>query len=344
MRWLAPLALLLLHGCGALLYPVETSSTETLHLPGVALHHYPPKTPARPTPVVLAHGVTSNRFNFDLGGPDALPRRLAELGFDTWVLELHGAGEAEGPGLFGDWDYGFDDYVLKDMPVAVEAIAARGRSGQVHWIGHSMGGMVMYGYLQRVAQAKARVRSLTALGSPAMIFDHNPNIEDGKALFRFGAALSNRLPTGLLAKTFAPWALAPDPRLDVFWNPENMDPVTARRLAANAVNDVGAPVIGQFVDGHTLGAFMCRQQQWNYTEEMRRIEVPVFFIAGAVDQLASPVSLIAGYERVKGPKRLEILSRANGYRHDYGHLDLVVGKHVAEEVHPLLIGWLLAHD
>ena len=36
----------------------------------------------------------------------------------------------------------------------------------------------------------------------------------------------------------------------------------------------------------------------------------------------------------------EVLSRANGYSHDYGHVDMLLGLTAADEVLPLLVDWL----
>jgi poly(3-hydroxyalkanoate) synthetase len=78
---------------------------------------------------------------------------------------------------------------------------------------------------------------------------------------------------------------------------------------------------------------------------LHTIDVPFFFVAGNMDQLAPPAAVIDAYARVSSTdKRLTILSRANGYRGDYGHVDLILGRDAPAEVYPAIAKWLIAHD
>ena len=73
--------------------------------------------------------------------------------------------------------------------------------------------------------------------------------------------------------------------------------------------------------------------------------LPILFVAGSLDHLGAPGVLMQGFARVASTdKHFEVMGRANGYRADYGHLDLTIGRHAPEEVYPLLLDWLQAHD
>jgi predicted alpha/beta hydrolase len=67
----------------------------------------------------------------------------AEAGLDCWVLDFRGHGASVPPSpRVGGWN--FDDYVERDLPAALEAVA-RGSGaapGQVAYLGHSLGGLV----------------------------------------------------------------------------------------------------------------------------------------------------------------------------------------------------------
>src|SRR5690606_26287692 len=56
----------------------------------LALHHRPPARGGHGTPLLLCHGMGSNRFNMDGPGRASLARHLQAAGFDVWVLELRG--------------------------------------------------------------------------------------------------------------------------------------------------------------------------------------------------------------------------------------------------------------
>ena len=232
------------------------------------------------------------------------------------------------------------------MPAVVDFVAARGRSGQVHWVGHSMGGSVAYGYLQRVGEEK--VRSLTAVASPALVADTSAPVRRAARLFPVADFFLDRLPTGWLVELAAPWAHQPPvAAIHVVWNPDNLAPAIARATAANGTSDTSAGVLRQFVEAveRPDGALRSHDGAYDYTAGMTRITTAVLFVAGNLDQLAPPWTLARGYRAVASPdKRLEVLSRANGYAADYGHVDLAIGETAPRDLFPLVEGWLLAHD
>lgn len=347
MRWLVVLLL----GCGSAQYPVTERSAGVEHVKTadgwtLALHHFPAKGKPKATPVVFCHGIMSNKYNWDLTDALSLPARMATQGYDVWILELRGSGQSSTPGYFDDLpdEYTFDDYVLRDVPAAVDYVAARGRSGQVHWVGHSMGGIVMYGYLQRVEQAK--IRSLTAVASPPLVFDHVPGIATASWLVELGDVFFDVLPTGTLANIGASQAWPGlRPELHVLWNYDNMAPDTTRQLAAHAVDGISAVVLQQFVAAARTQNLRSADAGYNYTAGMDRVQVPVLFIAGGQDHLAPPAVMAQAFRDVgSADKRIEVFSRANGYAHDYGHLDLVVGRAAPAEVWPRIEAWVRAHD
>ncbi|MCO5555868.1 hypothetical protein L7F22_009413 [Adiantum nelumboides] len=79
----------------------ETCTADELHyvsVPGslwkLALWRYFPhsQAPARNHPLLLLSGVGTNAIGFDLDPSVSFARHLAEQGFDTWILEVRGAG------------------------------------------------------------------------------------------------------------------------------------------------------------------------------------------------------------------------------------------------------------
>ncbi|MGI5865639.1 MAG: alpha/beta fold hydrolase [Myxococcales bacterium] len=51
----------------------------------------------------------------------------------------------------------------------------------------------------------------------------------------------------------------------------------------------------------------------------------------------------AGYDYLGGPKRFFIAGEENGFRHDYGHVDLIIGERADEELWPRLLSFLDEH-
>lgn len=99
-------------------------------------------------PVLLSHGFGGNGFTFDLPREDrSMAVHLARDGFDVWISSFRGCGRDPYLSDSGDWRHSWDHLAIYDAPAFVDGIA--GVTGKrVFWIGHSMGGMVLYMYLQ----------------------------------------------------------------------------------------------------------------------------------------------------------------------------------------------------
>ena len=347
------LALVSMQGCAHVLFPVEDATADVIHVKtedgwDLALHHYQPPAdvPRRGVPLIICHGISSNRYNWDISEEVSFPRYIAAQGFDVYMLELRGSGASEKPGWFSEksYEYSFDDYVVYDLPAAIDFVAERSPTGKVQWVGHSMGTMVMYAYLQR--QGDAKIQSVLAVGSPPKLFDGNQSLSLGLSLFPVVDWFYRELPAALIAGLGAPVAhpgwTAP---MHVVWNYDNISPSVARAASAHAVDNLSSGVVRQLVGSPDNGEFRSMDGRFNYTQGLSSIEVPIFFVVGALDQLAPPTTMLKAYRSVSSDhKRIEILSRANGYAHDYGHVDLVLGETAPQEVFPMLAQWLVSHD
>ncbi|RME28899.1 MAG: hypothetical protein D6798_01340 [Deltaproteobacteria bacterium] len=78
----------------------------------------------------------------------------------------------------------------------------------------------------------------------------------------------------------------------------------------------------------------------DYAASLSTLDAPLLVIAGRGDRVAPP-DRVAPYHDLAGSadKELVIASRANGFTHDYGHLDLAIGDSAAAEIYPRIIDW-----
>ena len=134
----------------------------------IALHHRPPPPGGHGTPVILCHGMGSNRFNMDGPGRTSLARHLNAAGFDVWGLELRGAGKSRRrlrmPPV--PWSWTFEDHVQHDVPAALRLVRELTGHERLLWVGHSLGGMVAYASL--MSPAAESFAGVVTLGSPSM--------------------------------------------------------------------------------------------------------------------------------------------------------------------------------
>src|SRR4051794_17661492 len=109
----------------------------------LALHRYQPRKIRHKHPVLLVHGLGANRLNFDLDDRYSFARLLQACGFDTWIVELRGAGLTKPPQGKKRWNYqwGFADYAERDIPCSIATVLELSKARSLHGVGHSMGGM-----------------------------------------------------------------------------------------------------------------------------------------------------------------------------------------------------------
>ena len=314
----------------------------------VALHRYRPaaSAPARRHPVILCHGLAANRVTFDLDAEVSLARRLAGIGFDVFSLELRAHGASDPARLAGRrrWGFSFDDYLSHDVPAAIAAVSALAGAPRVHWIGHSMGGILLYAHL--ASGGADRVASGVAIGSSLDYSGSSSAYHSTLRLRRF-AGLSPVVPIGAALALCAPWTGRSGTALERFnlW-PDNVEPRLVRRLHARAFHSVSTPVLLQLATAFEPGGLRSHDRRRRYLDDLRRAAVttPVLALAGDRDLQCSPDAAAVPLAALAGRRRLDAFGRSYGHASHYGHFDLVIGRRARVEVWPAIEGWLLEHD
>ncbi|HTS79633.1 MAG TPA: alpha/beta fold hydrolase [Myxococcaceae bacterium] len=154
-------------------YSVETSDGWTL-----VVTRYEPTPQSFPQPLLgepllLVHGFSQNRHAWTSG---EFVKNLLYFGLDIHIVELRGHGkssqrlqhersELTGRPVPPDVDYGWDldSYFLHDLPAAVAGVKERTGRPRIFYCGHSMGGMLGYGY----AGLHDDLEGLITIGAPA---------------------------------------------------------------------------------------------------------------------------------------------------------------------------------
>lgn len=294
--------------------------------------------PNRNWPVLLCHGLGSNRLSFDIDAEHSLARHLVQQGYDVYALDLRGHGLSQKPqrGTAQRWGWGFNDYCEQDVPTAIAAILQRTGKSQLHFIGHSMGGLLLYG---RTALGEENIRSGIAIGS-SLDYSGTPSVFHKIVNLAPAASLLPSIPVHwtALASSWASQfsARAIDP---VLVNPPNVRLQTYRKLAANGLHPVSARVLVELA-GAINGAGLKTKQGQSYADllQQRGYHFPILAMAGSAD-LQCPPSAAARFGT-----SLQVFGREQGQREDYGHDDLIMGRHASAETWPAIVDWLAQHD
>ncbi len=297
-------------------------------------------------PVLLCHGLGINRH--DLDAPDeeiSVARYLHGRGHDVWVVELRGAGRSRSPRWplrrRKPWD--FDDHVHRDVPAILRHVLDATGAPSLHWVGHSMGGMLAYAALEHYDDAL--FASVTTIGSPAFTAMRHPWVD---VMYRGRPALG--LVRWLPYRRFGQ-ALALNPWL-LHWavgelaaNPHNLDRRHLARLVRVGLYDLPAELLDQFAGWYVGEGFARTDGLLDYHAHLGRIRAPVLFIAGVADRLSPIEDLRQVFDAVASDdKELLLVGRETGFSTDYGHIDLVFGKRAREEVYPHIARWIEARQ
>lgn len=300
---------------------------------GIALGRYLPRGSRRfAEPVVLCHGLGANRFTFDLTERYSLARRLAERGFEAWILELRGRG-ASGRAHQSS----FDHQVEHDVTAALRTVLSTGAK-HVLWVGHSKGGLLAMGHLGRTPTAP--IKAIAAIGSPVSFAVQKGLRPFAKVVKPLLAAPA--VPIENLAK-LALWVPPPGWFMRYLARPENLEPEVRKLALMNVGADVAGGVGRQFLQWIASGRWRSSDERFDYERGLQAVKAPTLLLAGTHDLLAPPESVAHAAKSLGGPTTVLTAGRAHGFREDYGHGDLMLGRHAPEELYPRVIAFLEAH-
>ncbi len=305
----------------------------------IALIHHRPQGPPTGLPVLLLHGISANGRNMDLDEGHSLARFLAAHGREAFAMSLRGNGDSDraDPDRGRSADYSMDTYATQDVPAAIEAIRARTGAAQVDFVGHSMGGLIGYIYLARGGDG---FHALTTLGSPAR-FSWGRGLE--QTLRSVGGVLGQHL-TNVDAPFWADLTMPLHGEVrtaldDLLYNPANVPAPLWKRFVATGVGSISGGVLRQFTSWLERDAMVSADGEVDYLDALRRVRVPALVVAGKLDRIAPAANVKAAYEALGGPKRFFLAAEENGFAHDYGHMDLVIGDRAGVELWPRVLSF-----
>ncbi len=322
--------------------PDAQERVETADGAHVTLARYTPRGPRRyEEPVILCHGSGANRYTFDLSDRYSLARRLAERGFETFILELRGRGES---GAIEPALCTFDAMAEHDVRAALgHAIAKAGEAGVeakgALWLGHAKGGLLPLAHLGRFPDAP--LKAVVTLGSPTTFTVQRGLRAFARLLRPLLDSSRARVPIQNLAR-LSLWVPPPDWFMLYLAYSANLDEEIRNRALVNVSADVSKGVARQFLQWSTTGRWESLDGSVDYAALLSRVTVPTLHVAGAQDLLAPPEAVAHAKTLLGGPCELLVAGRASGFRDDYGHGDLVLGRHAPDELHPRLIAFLEA--
>jgi pimeloyl-ACP methyl ester carboxylesterase len=267
---------------------------------------------------------------------------LAGLGYDTFVVELRGHTPEARTSIFDGpcATRTFDAHLRLDLPAAVSAVRAASGADTLHYVGHSMGGLL--GYAAASSGRAEFMRTCTVIGSS---LDYATSDSDFHLMVKLLPLswMVPGLPFGSMGTASAPFALTVPSAIDRFnvW-PSNIDADRYRRLLAIGFVNEPISLLLSLVSSITGGGLVGDDgTRYGDAAALARIDVPLLALAGDRDRQCPFAAAHATFDLVGSrDKTLAKLGTEHGTHDHYGHVDLVSGLRAPEETWPSIDAFL----
>lgn len=286
---------------------IPLNITDYLHLKRIG----DPQSPRR---ILLLHGAIENGKIFYSDQGKGFAWYLARQGFEVFVLDLRGRGESFPP-IHRQSFYGQREAILEDIPAAMRYLETDARP--LFWGAHSWGGVLLMSALAHHPEWAKHIQAAVFFGTKRRVAVQNSarlwNIELGwNRLFFLATALLGYLP----ARTLKVGA----------------DSET-KRSHAESVHWVKSLAWRDPVSG------------FDYPQQLAQFQhFPILFLAGQKDAcLGHPEDVRRFMQEVGEPSEYWLLSKAKGFKHDYGHIDMLTHKEAPLDHFPKVLNWLISH-
>jgi len=290
-------------------------------------------------PILFCHSLSSNHLNFEIPRGESIVDVLSEAGFDCWTIDTRACRSAIPPRGTRKLSATLDDVLLKDLPAAVAFIKEKSGFERVHWVGHSLGGMLLYAYVLKFGPDD--IASAVTFGAPPG-FKHTrlPSRKLLTTVAPFTYGLMSFFFRGLI-----PVATVIHPKTDLI--PINWDNAHPKLTNAELFYAVEMPMprIGGELSGWaSKGVWRMCADTLDVQERLPELNIPLFAIFGGSDPLIPQEVAETFFTSLRSnDKKMAVLSKHNGYSANYSHIELVFALNGREEVFEPVLAWIQAH-
>lgn len=324
----------------------------------LGVRHIRPAVPdPNKLPVVLCHGLGLNATFWTIT-ENHLPAQLAARGYEVFLFDFRGSGNSTRQGRLarlnarlrqtpfreaGEGNWTVDDIVRDDVPAVLDYVRRKTGREQVNWVGHSLGGMLMFPYLENPANAE-RIASFVGMGSTITLA--NAPARDMLRANRGLRILTRVASPGRLGRPLMYLRFPGLDRIDQFYyTSENVDKLTVARFYGYTLEDTGRSALRQLDPYLEFGHFVSADHKTDYAARLTSVTTPTLLIAGEADCMSDIPSTELTFKALASPDKLLLrFGKRDGQIADYGHCDLVWSRYAPQEIFPPLIDWLDRHQ
>lgn len=290
-------------------------------------------------PVFFMHSLASNHLNFEVPPGHSIVDYLSAAGYDCWTFDSRACRDAIPPSRRNRYRATVDEILQFDIPAALDTIRRVTGYSQVHWVGHSMGGMLLYAY--DIAFEAKGIASGVTYGAPPGFkgyrhTSHTLLVQLDKIFFPVLSGIFRGL-----APYYDIWR--PKVRL-VPINWDNVHPKMRAREIFHAA-EMPLPGIGAQMDYWASGnPWTVCNGRVDVGNNLHRLRTPLLAIFAGSDPFISHERAKTFFEAIENPdKKMIYLSRATGGSANYNHVEIVFATESEREVFQPTLEWIQAH-
>lgn len=268
-------------------------------------------------PVLMIHGSIENGRIFYSSSGKGLAPYLAQKGYDVFVADLRGRGLSTPP-ISRNSRHGLTEILSEDFPAIIQKIKEIKGDVPQHWIAHSWGGVLLLSFL---------ARNYYSVKLASMVF----------------FATKRRVSILSLKKLWF---------INVMWNLAARLVISYRGYLPAKERKMGSD--NETEKSHRETTVWVNSKNWldwndgfDYGNALKKLILPpILYLAGANDKvLGHPTDVKLLMDETGNQKnKLMILGKANNNLHDYGHIDILTHPDAPEDVYPVVLNWMEAHN
>lgn len=266
-------------------------------------------------PVFLLHGSIENGKIFYSNSLKGFAPYLAQKGFDVFVVDMQGRGLST-PAMSKKSKYGQIDVIKTDIPLCLQEIKKIKGTIPIYCAAHSWGGVLMLAYMARYEN---NIKNLVLFGAKRRLTIRSAQYYKELVFgWKFLGSILTPIFGYLPAKELK---MGSDNEPRYHWKQINKWLGTKSKWVDN-------------IDGFHYGKALAEKQL-----------PPLLFLDGANDMLlghTQDVKLLMN-EVHNAKKEYWYLSKENGYKHNYGHVDMLTHKDAPDDYFYKIVNWMLAN-
>ena len=298
--------------------------------------------------IILIPGYACDHKIFDWDENHTLARFLNKEGWDVWMLDLR-THDGDGDFWFKKdsdhekinryWD--FDNTYLKiDVVTAIDFIKNNSKCEKIIILGHSMGGYLCYAYTELIDQEN--VTAIITMGASGIGYSYGiPLVKYYIYGFRIGKrAYVN--PFGLPYRHVTRYLINKIKTFNPYYFYKNTTSIDIQENYSYTLDDEPAGVYVDILLGKEIrfnkGRWVDPQTLYDYTSNLKKIQVPCLAVAGDEDLVDPAGDMFATYIKI-GSEGKKFLHYPN-----YAHMDLLLGDNASLDIFPEITCWLSSFE